>query len=404
MSLILKRSRTRGRIAALMTGALLLSTAVSCDMINENLDPCAPNANCFTKITFKYDYNMKNTDWFNDHVGSVYLYIFDDKGIFLHKDSLFRVNMGNKIDFSFEYDTTLLKSGHSYQMVAMAIGNREGFAASLTTPSFTLVGEPMKEGESTIEQYRVRLDRKHPDGTSGVGEFEYKNIYGDTETMIDTIWSTKPDEVQYVNIPSITYVPSVEKREDFRQNVEIPMMRITNAITVNLVNSSFTHDTDPEDYKMIIHFPEGNGTIDFTGTVYPFEPLDYRTLRKNLITYIPGNIREPSNPDEVRGGTRAEQSQYAVQGIFGVSRLMTRDESSLQIYDSKNGQLLHEIQNFSAFLAQAFNIENEEEAQDYLNREYNFEVTLGVVESQIAWIDVYLEVAGWYVRCPIIGL
>lgn len=373
---------------------ILAATLLSCSMINEDLKPCAPAPNTITTVNFVYDYNMQYTDLFTDHVGSVYLYIFDDHGKYLHRETKYRVQMGNVIDFSMSFDTTLLKPGHNYEMVAMALGNRAGYAASLSTPSFAPVNE-MIEGVSSIEDYIVRLDRKHDDdGTSGVGEFEYKDIYGNTQLMIDTVWSTKPDEVQSVRIPTIAYAPSVEKLPDNEVNVTIPMMRITNAITVNLTHTSFTHETDPEDYRMIIHFPQGNGTIDFTGTVYPYETLNYRTLRKNLISYIPGNSREKS--------TRAEEAQYAVQGIFGVSRLMTDDESSLQIFDNKNGELIQEIPNFSEFLAHAFDYYGDD-AQEFLDREYNFEVTLGMSNSGLLWIDLYIEVLGWYVRINNIG-
>ena len=402
------------RKSILILGTLLSAMAMgiqSCSMINEDLPECAVMPNTITRVNFIYDYNMKYTDLFTDHVGSVYLYIFDDNGKYLHRESKYRVQMGNTIDFSMAFDTTLLKPGHTYEMVAMAQGNRAGYAASLTTPGFQVLNE-MVEGVSTINDYLVRLDRKHEDGTSGVGEFEFKDIYGNTQTQIDTIWSTKPDEVQTVRIPSMVYVPTVEKLPDYEVEVTIPMMRITNAITVNLANTAFTHETEPEDYKMIIHFPQGNGTIDFTGTILPYETLDYRTLRKSLITYIPGNEREEGNGDDGNGeenpdngggqATRATAAQYAVQGVFGVSRLMTDDESSLQIYDNKTGQLLEEIPNFSQFLANAFDYYGDD-AQEFLDREYNFEVTLGITQAGLAWIDLYIEVMGWYVRINNIG-
>ena len=221
----------------------------------------------------------------------------------------------------------------------------------------------------------------------------------------------------------MVYRPTVEKQEDTYVNVTIPMMRITNAIKVNLTSGGFDETTNPEDYNLIIHFPQGNGTIDFTGTVLPYEELRYRSLRKSLVTYIPGTPTEPGGvtPEDTRSdiykpqttnhkpqiGTRADGNgaQYAVCAEFGVSRLLVDDDSSLQIYDSNTGDLITEVPEFSKFLATAFDYNTQDSAQEFLDREYNFEVTLNLGDNgKITWIDLYLEVVGWYVRIRDISL
>lgn len=398
--------------------ALMLAT--SCSMIDEELPPCAPEPHVMTVVNFVYDYNMQFTDLFTDHVGSVYLYIFDENGVFLQRHSKLRADMGRVIDFSMTFSDKELEPGHTYQMVAVAQGNRSGYAASLETPGFQVI-KPMTPGVSKIEDYILRLDRKHPDGTSGVGEFEFKDEFGNTQTMIDTLWSTKPDEVQIVPIPKLHYRPTVEQQPDSIVEVTIPMMRITNSIKVNICSGGFSNVTDPEDYTMIIHFPQGNGTIDFTGTVLPYEELRYRSLRKSLVTYTPGSAAEPGgvSPEEEpsarnqapsakhqvpSGGTRAdENAQYAVQAEFGVSRLMMNDQSSLQISDAQTGEMLAEIPDFSKFLANAFDYYGDD-GQEFLDREYNYEVTVSIDDKGITWIDLYLEVLGWYVRINNIDL
>ena len=57
--------------------ALLATAAVptSCDMMHEETDYCPYGL----YLTFKYDYNLQRADMFNDHVGSVTLYIFDEQ-------------------------------------------------------------------------------------------------------------------------------------------------------------------------------------------------------------------------------------------------------------------------------------------------------------------------------------
>ena len=57
--------------------ALLAATAfTSCDMMEEDLSDCPTGL----YLTFKYDYNLERADMFNDHVGSVTVYVFDEQG------------------------------------------------------------------------------------------------------------------------------------------------------------------------------------------------------------------------------------------------------------------------------------------------------------------------------------
>ncbi|MCH5232394.1 MAG: FimB/Mfa2 family fimbrial subunit [Muribaculaceae bacterium] len=352
---------------------------VGCSLINEELEPCAPAPHTFTKVNFVYDYNMQYTDLFTDHVGSVYLYVFDKNGTYLDRHTKHRSEMTQEIDFSMTFNEEELEPGETYQLLAIAQGNHVGNSYSNEMPGFQLVN-PMIPGVSKIEDYILRLDRKHPDGTSGIGEFEYKDIYGNTQTMIDTLWSTKPDEAQILRIPSNSYIPSLEPQPDNELVVTIPMMRITNSIKVNLVHDSFNSDTDTEAFKFLIHFPRGNGSIGFTGNVLPYEELYYRSLRKELIVYngdsqISGVEYSLANPYQ----TRADDSMYSIRAHFGVSRLMTDDESSLQIRDSETDEIVTEITDFSKFLAQAFD-DTGMGNQEFLDREYDFEISIGIKE------------------------
>lgn len=431
-------------------GTSLLLALCSCSMVEEDLEPCAPAPNVLTNVNFVYDYNMRYTDLFTQHVGSVYLYVFDENGTYLYRRTRHRADMGSVIDFSIQFDTTEIKPGHIYQMVAIAQGNRVGYGASLETPGFQLQTE-MVQGVSKIEDYIIKLDR-NDDGEFDFGIVDYKDAYGNNSQMIDTVWSTKPDEVQIVRIPTLVYTPSVEKHPDEVYDVTIPMMRLTNSIKVNLVSNAFNAATNTDDYTMLVHFPNGNGTIDFTGTVYPAQELYYRTLRKTITTYIPGDERyDPVTSDENQEtsakqslgtrhsapGTRAD-AQYAIEAQFGVSRLQMNDESSLQIRDTKTGNMIVEIPNFSKFLADAFSGEDLD-GQEFLDREYNFEISIGVgelppsspsipdnpdnpggdepggdepvpdepgpdepsiedPENNWNWIDIYIETLAWYVR------
>ena len=379
---------------------LILLTA-ACSSVNEELLECAPPPNTYTRVNFVYDYNMQYVDLFDHHAGTVYLYVFDENGVMLFRETKSKVDMEDDIDFSMTFDDTQIEPGKTYNFVAMAQGNHAGYDSSLETPGFQLGPDvEMVAGKSTIDDFIIRLDRDN-DGDYDFGIVNYKDAYGNNTQMIDTVWSTKPDEMQTVEIPTFPYVPTPIQQPDNIVDVTIPMMRLTNAIYVNLVNSGFDDATDPESYMMLVYFPDGNGTIDFTGTTYPAQPLYYRTLRKSVIQYNPGE----SNIETGYGsGTRAD-TPYALQGLFGVSRLQMNDQSSLQIRDPETSDILVEIPDFSAFLANAFD-QYGEAGQEFLDREYNFEVSIlpkditdpSDPENNWVWIDLYIDVINWYVR------
>lgn len=380
--ILFKGRQWRGFFRSSVCASLLLTFIASCSMIDEDLDPCAPAPNVLTNVNFVYDYNMKYTDLFTQHVGSVYLYVFDSKGTYLYRRTRHRADMGSVINFTIPFDTTEIKPGHTYQMVAVAQGNHADFLTS-ETPGFTLQTQ-MIPGVSKIDDYILKLDRDD-DGTYDFGIVDYRDSYGNNTSMIDTLWTTKPDEVQLVRIPELVYTPSVEKQPDHIVDVTIPMMRITNSVKINLVSNGFNYATNPDDYTMLVHFPNGNGTIDFTGTVYPAQELYYRTLRKTLTTYIPGDQRYdpvtspgPDGQNVPNVSTRAD-AQYAIQADFGVSRLQMNDESALQIRDAATGGMIAEIPNFSKFLANAFDYYGDD-GQEFLDREYNFEISIAVGE------------------------
>lgn len=370
-------TKTYKAFVTLLVSAGILS---SCNAIYEDMPECAPPPNLITTVDFVYDYNMQRTDLLKDHVGSVYLYVFDHEGIYRLRREALKSEMMKEVDFSMRFDTTEIKPGNRYQFVAIAQANHAGYTASLETPGFTLLSE-MIPGVSTINDYVLKLDRDG-DNEADFGIVDFRDAYGHTETMMDTLWTTKPDEVQIVDIPALDYKPSPYLHPDRTVDVKIPMMRITNSVKVNLHSPSFRETTSPDSYNILVHFPHGNGTIDFTGNTLPAQELYYRALRKSMVEYNP---------------TKGDGQEYALQAVFGLSRLQVKDESSLQIRDAVTNEIIAEIPNFSEFLAQYF--EHGMDDQEFLDREYNFDIDIILDnDGNIMWVDLSIHVLGWHVR------
>lgn len=394
-----KKTLLTGCFAATAIATLGLA---SCDMVNEDMLPCASAPNIITRVDFVYDYNMMREDLFDDHAGTAHLYVFDKDSVFLFDRSISKNDMtGPKVDFSMTFDTTYFKTGERYLLLAMAQGNHSGYEwSTVATPGFQIPLErQMIPYVSKISDYRIVLDRDS-DSYADIGIVNYKDTYGDNKEMLDTLWSTKPNEIQALDIPYIEYKPRVEPYDSIYLEVKIPMMRITNSITVNLVHDSFDMETDVNQFNILIDFPNGNGTIGFTGETYPARELFYRSLRKNMTEYHQkqsgAQYEQSSSYSNVSNVvTRADDDKtYAIQASFGVSRLQTTDGSSLQIRDAETGEIICQIDDFAQWLADYF--AGYYDDQEFLDREYNFTVDIHLNDiGQYDWIQVGCAILGW---------
>ena len=404
--LILKgKSRIPGVAVYVMSACFLAIASTSCSMVNEDLPDCPPN---YTLVDFEYKYNMSavidgdgvEKDWFNEHVGSVYLYIFDENGVYYDRREKHKEFFSKSEDFSFPFSINELIPGETYSFVAVAQGNTIGQLPDDNYQWFRLVND-MVPGKSTIRDYILRLDRETPEGFSQIGVVNYKDQYGQNQQMIDTLWTTKPDEVQTETIKKPSYSYKHESMNAFN-HITIPMMRITNAITVNLLSSGFNKETDVNKYHIVIHYPNGNGTVDFCGDIsQSSQELFYQSLIKNMAPYTSKSTSRDSSGDITPSDPAEEEaSQYALKALFGVSRLMLDDDSSLQIRDAtKEGYpVITEVPNFSNILAQ-LGSETGYEPQEFLDREYDFQVDLGMDSNlNLQYMDISCHILGWAKR------
>ena len=60
----------------IMAGSLLASCN---DLMHDDLPPCDMGVD----LQFKYDYNVQRADMFNDHVGGLCVFVYDEQGNFI---------------------------------------------------------------------------------------------------------------------------------------------------------------------------------------------------------------------------------------------------------------------------------------------------------------------------------
>lgn len=364
--------------------------------MHDDLLPCATDPKVTTVVNFVYDYNMDGEDLFDRQVGSVYLYVFDENGVFVSRHVKSKQDLDpENPDFSMTFDNNAseIQMGHTYQFVAVASSTME-YDESDDTPGFKLVNE-MVPGVSTINDYILKLNRDDK-MFSDFGVVDYTQDYSAPDAMIDTLWTTKPDEVQVHTIPYLKAAfDSTDQIPDHVEEVKIPMMRITNSIDVAVTSTKIKADTNPANYDILIYFPNGNGTIDFVGETLTdiSQPLYYRALRKSVRPYNDNN------------GTRADdEQQYAIYATFGVSRLKYDDGACLQVRDPVTHEIIAQIENFSQYLNDRGNTEYDD-PQEYLDREYEFRINIGLTDTDhLWWTQVGIGIHDWAVKDWYIGL
>lgn len=403
----MKLLKTPYLTAVALLGIGAATALQSCSMVNEDMDPCAQKPNTFVHVDFVYDYNMLREDLFDAHAGTAHLYVFNEDSVFLFDRSLSKNDMTGKVDFSMTFDTLYFVPGHKYMLVAMAQGNHSGYDwACVSTPGFQIpIDREMVPGVSKISDYRIVLDRDS-DSYADIGVVNYKDAYGNNKELMDTLWSTRPNMVQDIDVPYVEWLPQKDTVPANHIYVEVPMMRITNAIKVNLIHDSFDQTTNPDDYIFLIDFPNGNGTVGFTGTTYPNRELFYRSLRKQVSVYTPksnhadyesnNGVQDPAAVSHYSGGVNTRATQYCIEAQFGVSRLQTTDGSKLQIRNARDNSILAEIPDFANWLAQYFEDEHYYDNQEFLDREFNFTVDIHIDDNgKNDWIQIGCAILGW---------
>lgn len=348
---------------------LLAMTATGCSLMHDDLDPCAVKPETFTSVRFKYDYNTRGEDLFASHVGAVTLYVFDSDGRLV--TTVERTNSAHggalaKPEFQIDFTSDVIRPEHSYTFYAVAHANPGGYDAVLSDPGAAFRRTQMQPGVNGITDLTLTLDR------DGDGRVDHQG------TMLDALWTTLT--------PCRLDVPEEKEpaegdpqEEDHYLVATVPLMRVTNHVSVTFWQTDFPMAIDPAHYDMWIEVPRGNGLLDITG---------------NLLS--DGALRfEPFNVTTDRIDTGSGQAA-CIRADFGLSRLMLDDEVTLVVRNRLTGNTTR-VNGLPAILAkgnEAFAPRNWS-AQEYLDREYEYAVQFPLGDPIPKWIDVNVAILSW---------
>lgn len=341
----------------------------SCDMMEEDLSDCPTGL----YLTFKYDYNLQRADMFNDHVGSVTVYVFDEQGKLVKTQE--ESNIGGVAPLKspgYAMHITDLAPG-KYQFLALA-GQRP-YADMLGDSRARFVRTDMPAG-SDMTQLGVQLDRVQ----TGDGTYDIVN----NGLPLDTLWHgmlTTPVEVYPYTANKASYAT-------------IPLVRDTKKINITLREIEDPTDMDVNNYTMTI--TDRNSTLLWDNTVDETTGTVVYRPHETWNTYD----RTPAFDEN---GNPLPGVGVIAHADFMTSRIIYHDDPAddgeLLIVNNETGQDVARL-NLPDILSRLRTSENTHRysEQEFLDRGYDYQLDIFLNEGELDYVNISISVLGWSKR------
>lgn len=327
----------------------------SCDgLMHDDLPPCDTGV----YLHFVYDYNIQRADMFNDHVGGLVVFVYDENGKFVSRQEAANSSLTQPLkhhDFAMNLQ---LRSG-KYRFAAFAY--QKAYNEALTAPGAKFRIEMPQHGDA-MEHLHATLDRQQ-------GIVEHHGM------PLDTLWHGLSKGVLEV--------------KDFRMvHDTISLVRDTKQLTVSLHQIDEPAGITADDFSFEITC--ANGTIGHDNSLWNDERL----------TYTPYYTWDTDFRDE--GGNVKERTAHAAM-MFSRLVLYPAEQNDknamLSIFNKKTGEEVARI-NLTDCLAQgrgAFAHLNYS-PQEFLDREYDYHLDFFLKGGQWQYINLSISVLSWSKR------
>ena len=349
---------------ALLILALSGGMLASCDMMEQDNSDCPYGL----YLTFKYDYNLQRADMFNDHVGSVTLYVFDENGKLVKTQE--ESNVGGVAplkDAGYAMHITDLAPG-KYKFIALA--GEKPYADMLQSGRAVFRRSDMAAG-SDITALNIQLDRTQ----TGANTYDIVN----NAQPLDTLWHGIEAQGFEVSATRPTYG-------------EISLVRDTKHISVSLRELDDPTTMSIANYDMKIY--------DHNSHIFWDNSLD----ETDLVVYTPYVTWDT---EDGTAATDPEGNPLPGVGKIGHADFMTSriidhdnapDDAVLTITNKVTGVQVATL-NLPDLLCQLRSATDRGySAQEFLDRGYDYQVTLFLRGDKLDFINISIGVLGWSVR------
>lgn len=352
------------RLAWLCMAALSAPVFTSCDMMTEDREDCPIGL----YLNFKYDYNLERADMFNDHVGAVDVYVFDQDGKYVTKQS--EANIGSSMPLADPtYTMHMDLDPGKYQFIVLAGQNTYAEQMEAGRPRFVRT-EPQKGDD--MKTLDIRLE------TTQQGN---NMLLVDNHGLpLDTLWHGMEVEPVEVYAEKPTYHT-------------ISLMRDTKKINVTLREIDDPTQMDINNYDLRI--------TDRNAHILWDNSLD----ETDWVVYTPHATwnTDDRTPALDANGNEMEELGQIGHADFMTSRILYHDDAAddgrLTITNKVTGQEVATL-NLPDILSRLRTSEDiyRYSAQEFLDRGYDYQLDIFLKGDRLAYINISISVLGWSKR------
>lgn len=350
-------------ITTIVTLAALMLTG--CTGIMDDLQPCPSGL----YVHFKYDYNIQRADMFNDHCGTVTLYVFDSNGKLVRtvteeNNTLSGNNPLKSHDFSICIPD--LPTGQ-YNLIALA--NQKPLAETLTGKGAKYRRTAMNNGDD-MTSLQVILDRE---------EAAEPPYHINAEAPMDTLWHAKRATPLYYDATKETHDT-------------LSLVRDTKMLTIGLHQLDKPTEIDIDDFDIFII--DNNRWLNYDNSIHEDDDIRYTP-------FYTWNTNTIDND-----GNEIDKTAHA---SLTFNRLMSYGDATkdalLCIVSKKDNKVVAQI-DLPEMLAQGRNAPAYMRYgnQEYLDREYDYHLDFFLKNGTWEYASVRISILSWAIRIQNIRL
>lgn len=361
-------------ISALSLAVMALAAVTSCSMMHQDLSDCPVGL----YLTLKYDYNLQRANMFSDHVGEVTVYVYDEQGNFVTKQTETNTE-GYAPLKSPVYSMHMKLPEGKYKFIVLA--GQKSYESMMAEPGAKFVRNEPQPGDP-MENLWVELGHTPLEGEQE-GLFEVKN----EGLPLDTIWHGMLTEPVEVFEASPTYDT-------------ISLVRNTKHINITIREMADPTKMDIADYELKI--TDSNAKLRWDNTVDETDRLVYKPYR----TWNTDD-KEPvvdMNGDPLEGVGHTGHADFMTSRIIWRSDTRNgREESkailSVTYNDKANGKKEVIKVDLADMLARlATSAEAMYSPQEFLDRGYDYRMSFYLLNGEWRYTLLSIDVLGWTVR------
>ena len=343
------------RTAAFSSIVALGSLLASCnDLMHDDLPPCDMGVD----LQFKYDYNVQRADMFNDHVGGLSVFVYDEQGNFIARHDAYNDAVSQPLKDP-NYAMRINLEPGKYRFATFAFQKK--YEDALAQPGAKFQIALPQQGDN-ITALHARLDR------------EQSKVNNQSQPL-DTLWQGLSNELVEVKDLQVT-------------RHTIGLVRDTKQLTISLHQTDEPANINADDFSYQI--TNANGDISYDNSLLPDEELTYTPYYTWTTEFkdTEGNVKE-----------RTAHAALMFSRLIWHPKEENDKNAILTITNKTTGEEVARI-NLADCLAQgrgAFEARHYS-AQEFLDREYDYKLDFFLQGNQWKYVQLSISILDWSKR------